>query len=238
MGRNDQIDREHVTAAFVILRKRAGLSRDALARLLGYKGASSIQRYEDPALFRKSKLPHELIEKLVTALVPLGIPEHDIRVLGHMSPTNLGDDDRQSDIDRNTVTPWSPGPVDLPVLGVARGGSEGLFLSNGEILEMTARPDNLTNVHGAYAIYVAGESMMPKHRAGEILHINPNIPPRQGDSVVVQSAVGDEIHYHVKAFTSENDDTLELQQFTPAKKLSMARSDILSVHVVVGSKYR
>lgn len=47
---------------------------DEFARAMGYSRASSIQRYEDPALFKKEYLATELVMKMIKALVGRGDP--------------------------------------------------------------------------------------------------------------------------------------------------------------------
>jgi transcriptional regulator with XRE-family HTH domain len=55
------------------LRERAGLSMAEMARLLGLKGASSYQRYEDPSTFKRKYLPREKVDLLIQ-LVGRGSP--------------------------------------------------------------------------------------------------------------------------------------------------------------------
>lgn len=64
-----------VTAALKDLRERAGYTMAKMAKLLGYKGASSYQRYEDPALYTKPYLPLSLIMKLRAHLIGRGTPK-------------------------------------------------------------------------------------------------------------------------------------------------------------------
>jgi repressor LexA len=56
------------------LRTRAGLSMERLARAIGLAGASSYQRYEDPALFTKDHLPLPMVRKLLDVLPGKGSP--------------------------------------------------------------------------------------------------------------------------------------------------------------------
>lgn len=63
-----------VTNQLKELRDRAGISMEALAKAAGYKGASSYQRYEDPALFTKEYLPLDLVEAIAPSLVGKGTP--------------------------------------------------------------------------------------------------------------------------------------------------------------------
>ena len=47
---------------------------EALASLIGFSGASSLQRYENPILFKKQYIPTELALKLIPALAGKGEP--------------------------------------------------------------------------------------------------------------------------------------------------------------------
>lgn len=64
----------NVTTDLRSLRKRAGLSMDKLAKMLGYKGQSSYQRYEDSQLYTENFLPNKIIEGLLEHLVGQGNP--------------------------------------------------------------------------------------------------------------------------------------------------------------------
>jgi len=63
-----------VANELVRLRKRAGLSREALAREAGYSHGSSLQRYESEAEFKEPWLPRKVAERLASALVGRGDP--------------------------------------------------------------------------------------------------------------------------------------------------------------------
>ncbi|KQV83272.1 S24 family peptidase [Rhizobium sp. Root1220] len=65
---------DSVTTKVRALRERAELSMDAFALAMGYSRASSIQRYEDPALYKKEFLAPELVLKMIKALVGKGEP--------------------------------------------------------------------------------------------------------------------------------------------------------------------
>lgn len=81
--------------------------------------------------------------------------------------------------------------ADLPVYGTANGSlsvhKEGGFEMEARVIEYVRRPPAFFTVPDAYAIYVAGNSMFPKHGDGELRFIHPHRPPRIGDSVVVQA---------------------------------------------------
>jgi SOS-response transcriptional repressor LexA len=65
---------KNVTQQLKALRDRAGLSMEKMAKDLGYRGASSYQRYEDDTLFEDEKLPLKLVKKLLPILLGKGVP--------------------------------------------------------------------------------------------------------------------------------------------------------------------
>lgn len=136
------------------------------------------------------------------------------------------------------------GPVDLigpgeriPVLGQAVGGSDGRFLFNGETMAEVFAPSPLWGVRNAYAVYVSGDSMEPRYFAGETVYINPHMPARQGDFVVVQVVEDPEEPPagYIKQFVAMGGDKLRCRQFNPAKDIHYDRARVLSVHKIVGS---
>lgn len=63
-----------ITDHFRELRQRSGLSMTALAHEMGYKGASSIQRYENASDYKGGYLKFNLLRRLENALVGRGTP--------------------------------------------------------------------------------------------------------------------------------------------------------------------
>lgn len=133
------------------------------------------------------------------------------------------------------------GRRDVPVLGRARGGSDGRFEFNGEVMGWELRPPQLDGVRNGYAIYADGESMFPRYKSGETVWVNPNIPPSRGDDVVVQLK---QISDHdlregfLKEFVSWSGNRLVLRQFNPPSEVSFDREAIESVHLVVFASRR
>ena len=79
-------------------------------------------------------------------------------------------------------------PRDVPVLGTARGANgEGAFELNqtGGVIDRVLRGPGIANSVAAFAIFVEGESMEPRHRPGELRFCDPNRPVRVGDDIVV-----------------------------------------------------
>lgn len=126
----------------------------------------------------------------------------------------------------------------IPVLGVARGGDDGRFEFNGETVEYVPRPPNLIGVRRAYAIYVTGDSMLPRYRPGEMLWVNPHKPPEKYDDVVVQlhpASSSEPPEGLVKEFRAWTPSRLMLWQYNPAGEVEIERRLVKDVHLVVGS---
>lgn len=104
---------------------------------------------------------------------------------------------------------------DLPVLGAAVGGEEGVFVFNGQILAKVGRPAKLRNVPDAYAVYMRGSSMEPKYTDGQLLYVDPHKPVRAGDYVVVEFT---DHRAFVKQFVRRDGRQLVLLQFSPERE--------------------
>lgn len=130
----------------------------------------------------------------------------------------------------------------LPVLGEAVGGVDGKYIFNGSIIDYVVCPPSLENVAGAYAVYIDGESMYPRYKAGETAWVHPNKPARRGDDVIVQihppEDDGSPPWGYVKEFVGWSGDRLVLNQFNPAGEIKFDRSEVVSIHpIVLSGKY-
>ncbi|TCR07217.1 helix-turn-helix domain-containing protein [Neorhizobium sp. JUb45] len=129
----------------------------------------------------------------------------------------------------------------LPVLGEAVGGEGGEYSFNGHVLDYVACPPSLQNVPNAYAVYIDGESMWPRYKAGETVYVHPTKPSRRGDDVIVQIRPASEdlppLGY-VKEFVGWAGSDLVLRQYNPEGEIRFAREDVVSVHpIVLSGKY-
>ncbi len=123
-------------------------------------------------------------------------------------------------------------PRDLiPVRSAARGGVEQeMFLQDGPI-DFIRRPHSLSHVRDAYAIYMIGDSMTPRFRQGQLLHVNPFKPPAPGAGVVV-TKVNDAVL--IKEFIRRGPTLLHLRQYNPDELIEIPLAEIRDVHTVVG----
>lgn len=123
----------------------------------------------------------------------------------------------------------------VPAYGQAMGGTDGEFVLNGNEITQVPAPASLRGVPEAYAVFVSGESMENRYFAGEVVFVNPRLPVRRGDFVVVQiaSKEGDPPLGYVKRFVSMDELVLRLEQFKPEKRLEFPRAKVVSVHRIV-----
>jgi len=125
----------------------------------------------------------------------------------------------------------------LPIFGVAVGGEDGRFEFNGEMLDTVVCPPGLENVPDAYGVWVSGESMYPRFKAGETCLVHPKLPPKRGDDIIVQLYPDNEEespYGFIKEFVAWTPTRLIVRQFNPPKEIEFERSEVKSVHVIIG----
>ncbi len=238
-----------VTERLKALRERAGLSMDRLARACGYKGASSYQRYENQATYGKPWLPLPLVAKVADALTGLGEPPITrdevlalaaIREAGAGSAAELAAElPGLTEVELATAAEL-PGnntfPRDLPVYGVAIGGTEGDFSFNGTVVDYVRRPPMLTKIGNAFGVYVIGDSMSPRYDHGDLVFVHPGRPPQPGNDVIVElhGEHGEPGPCYIKRLVRRSADRVRLAQFNPPRDdITIETSRIKAVHRIL-----
>jgi phage repressor protein C with HTH and peptisase S24 domain len=104
----------------------------------------------------------------------------------------------------------------IPVVGMARAGADGFFDEAGFPVgaDETVRFPDLGEDR-VYALEIAGDSMEPMYRAGDIVIVQPGAAVRRGDRVVVRTRAGEVM---AKVLGRRNDQTVELLSLNPAHK--------------------
>lgn len=120
----------------------------------------------------------------------------------------------------------------LPVRAAARGGSDQeMFLEDGPI-DWVGCPDFLVNAPDAYAIYVVGDSMVPRFRPRQLLYVSPRKPPVPGDGVIV-AKINQAVM--IKELVAYAADGVVLREYGPElREFTVPTVDIDAVHTVVG----
>lgn len=125
----------------------------------------------------------------------------------------------------------------IPVYGQAVGGIDGEFIMNGNILYETMAPPVISEIAGAYAVLVSGDSMSPRYEDGETCFVDPRRRVKKGDYVIAQIQFDESSPplAYVKRFVRRNSVELVLEQFNPAKELVFPESSVVSVHFIAMS---
>ena len=102
----------------------------------------------------------------------------------------------------------------IPLLGLARAGQGGFFDDSGfpagtgwEEIDVPGVTDQ-----NAYALEIAGDSMLPVYREGDTIIVSPSASIRKGDRVVVKTTDGQVM---AKIMQRQTARTLELASFNP-----------------------
>lgn len=202
--------------------------------------------------FLKRGIPTELGEHERSALAQLlGVPEHALR---GPSPALPKKDYAKSRIIAeipDTKTPHAGhlrvdnlheiattiGGRDLPVFGTAQGGSGALIVTD-QAVDYVVRPAPLLRVRDGYGMIVTGDSMSPKVESGDTVLVNPNIPPRNGDTCIFRCHQDDgTVLAVVKKLRRYNDESWHVSQFNPPKDFVLKRSEWQVCHVVVSINF-
>lgn len=230
---------------------RAGISLKTLSEAAG-KNHAYLQQ------FVKRGVPVKLPEEVRRAVAQmLDIDEAAIGYdLEHIRPKGEVDlEKRPANLVLMRSNASAPVPIDyptarLPMLGTAVGGEDGRFVLNGSQIGDALCPPQLLGVPNAYGVFVNGTSMEPRYHPGEAVFVNPHLPVRQGDYVVVQVAGefdGDDLAGFVKRFVSMNARELVLEQYQDRdleepgaipgdlRSFRIARQRVVAVHKIVAS---
>ncbi|MBS9476707.1 S24 family peptidase [Ancylobacter radicis] len=102
----------------------------------------------------------------------------------------------------------------IPLIGFAQAGAGGFFddagFPVGGAWDEIAFP-NVADEH-AYALEIAGDSMLPLYRDGDVVVVSPAAPVRRGDRVIVKTREGEVLAKELKRRTAR---TLELRSLNP-----------------------
>jgi phage repressor protein C with HTH and peptisase S24 domain len=102
----------------------------------------------------------------------------------------------------------------VPLLGFAQAGAGGFFTDGGFPVGKGWDEVGLPSVNDehAYALEIAGDSMRPTYRDGDVIVVSPSAQIRKGDRVVVKTRDGEVMVKELKRRTAK---TLELQSLNP-----------------------
>jgi phage repressor protein C with HTH and peptisase S24 domain len=128
-------------------------------------------------------------------------------------------------------------PKDVPVLGTVAASElgKGAFQFTSEVIDYVRRPFGLLGARDIYALYVEGESMIPKFEPGDLVFVHPSRKPRGGDYVVIQEPDTDNggPRGYIKRLKSVTATMVRTQQFNPPTNIDFIIRGGLVVHKVL-----
>lgn len=124
----------------------------------------------------------------------------------------------------------------MPLIGFAQAGQGGFFDDGGfpvgsgwDEVQFPSLSDDQ-----AYALEVAGDSMLPLYRDGDVVIASPNEPIRRNDRVIVRTADGEVMAKILKRETAKS---VELQSLNPDHPVRVLdRSQVATMHRIVWAR--
>lgn len=128
-------------------------------------------------------------------------------------------------------------PIDVPIMGVTVGGSDGEFEMNmGEPADYARRPRTIARSMKVFALYVQGSSMSRWRDPGTLVYVDPIRPPRPGDRVVVElhpEREGGGHPAYLKELVTSTATKVRLRQYNPEGTIEIALSKVRHIHRVI-----
>jgi len=135
-----------------------------------------------------------------------------------------------------TLTPRHYMSREVPVMGTAACNSDyGSFKLDTSIIDYVHRPPALLMTKDLYALYVEGDTMEPRFKAGDLVFVHPHKPVRIGDSVVVQIAktIDEPIEAMIAVLSKRTSHDVFLQKYNPEKIINFDNANIVSIHKIL-----
>ncbi|MFO1088480.1 MAG: helix-turn-helix transcriptional regulator [Hyphomicrobiales bacterium] len=115
----------------------------------------------------------------------------------------------------------------IPLIGLAQAGGGGFFddagFPVGSGWEQIAFPK--VDDPNAYALEIAGDSMVPVYRDGDVIVVSPNAQVRRGDRIVAKTRDGQVL---AKVLSRQTARTVELSSFNPDHPpLTLSSDDVV-----------
>lgn len=195
-------------------REKAGFSQAELAEKIGARSQNTIASIEGGKT-RKSKFMPDIARVLKVRLVDLDpfVPEEVTQIV--------------------KAQELPAGEPVFPIYGLVEGGEGAIVLTN-EPIEMIRSPSALAHVRDAYGVIVAGDSMIPAARPGDVVYINPHIPPRPSDLCLFIHNTHGEFRATLKEYCGQTATVWEVRRYQPTqKRIALSKKEWPRCDVVV-----
>lgn len=130
------------------------------------------------------------------------------------------------------------GALDFPLYESVDAGEGALVVSN-EPVDRIGRPAPLANVRDAYGVIVAGDSMTPEYRPGDMALVHPHTPPTYGQVCIFRRDHNGEFHATIKEYRGQTAEHWKVLRHQPEEKeFTLKKRDWPVCHVVIGKYSR
>lgn len=121
-------------------------------------------------------------------------------------------------------------PRDVPIMGTTVGGATGDFeMNGGEPVDFARRPPRIAGRRDVFCLFVQGTSMAPWRQPGELIYVEANRAPQNGDYVVIEmlpTPPGDIRPTFLKRLVSITATKYRVQQYSPARTFEIDRRKV------------
>lgn len=127
-------------------------------------------------------------------------------------------------------------PLDIPVMGTVIGGNGGTFVYEGGVVDYVRRLPGVAKAKGIFALRVVGESMVPAYKEGALIVLNPHLPPRIGDDIVIEFApneAGEHVQGCLKQLVKRTASKIIVRQYNPPKEIEFETSTVKAIYRVM-----
>lgn len=114
--------------------------------------------------------------------------------------------------------------VGVPLYASVAGSGGTMLLEVAASEHRKDGPPSLEGVRGAYGVRVSGSMMEPRYEPGEIIWLNPNIPGRVGDYVLLFPDDGS-TRRCLRKLISETDSEWTVRQLNPDRTSKLKKSE-------------
>jgi phage repressor protein C with HTH and peptisase S24 domain len=121
----------------------------------------------------------------------------------------------------------------IPLIGLAQAGGEGYFDDGGYPVGGSWDEVSLPEIGdpNAYALEIAGESMEPVFRDGDVVIVSPAAPIRRGDRVVVRTGTGEVMAKQLQRRSARRVELLSLNPSHPNYTFEL--TEVTWIHRIV-----
>lgn len=142
--------------------------------------------------------------------------------------------ERSTEEGDSAPSPQFASETEMPIFAAAEGGDGELVVSSDPI-DYVQRPWFLSRVRDPYGVVVTGDSMVPVYRPGDLLLVNPRLPPlREKNAIFVAGEERGEFRAAVKEYLGATGKEWLVRQYNPPKDFGLPKAEWAKALRIVG----